>query len=179
MKTTVYIATSLDGFIARKNGDVDWLPQFGATGEDYGFHTFMDTVDALVMGRNTFEKVLSFGVEWPYGEKPVFVLSSRTLKIPGDLPDTVEHLPGSMTEIVQTLIQRGVEHAYIDGGSTTQRFLQAGLVDRFIVTVIPVLIGGGIPLFGSVAEDVRLKLIDTRNWPSGLVQYTYDVVPPE
>lgn len=176
LKTSVYIAASLDGFIARENGDLDWLPQPGDTTEDYGYHAFMDTVDALVMGRATFEKVLSFGVDWPYGDKPVIVLSRSDYAIPDDLPETVESLTGELTDIISGLLQRGFEHIYLDGGVTVQNFLRAGLVDRFILTIIPVLIGKGKPLFGSLPEDVNLKLVDHQSWPSGLLQVTYDVI---
>lgn len=176
MKASVYLAVSLDGFIARENGDLDWLPEPGESGEDYGYHTFMDTVDALVMGRATFEKVLSFGIDWPYGEKPVVVLSNSGFQLPGDLPDSVSVLGGDLSEIVAALLQRGYEHIYLDGGVTVQRFLRAGLVDRLILTVIPVLIGSGKPLFGELDEDIPLKLVDQQSWPSGLVQLTYDIV---
>lgn len=170
------MAVSLDGFIARENGDLDWLPQPGASDEDYGYHAFMDTVDALVMGRATFEKLLSFGVEWPYGDKPVIVLSRSPLVLPDGLPDTVEALTGDLSEIVSALLQRGFEHIYLDGGVTVQHFLRAAMVDRFILTIIPVLIGKGKPLFGTLPDDVNLKLVDHQSWPSGLLQVTYDVI---
>jgi len=175
MKASVYIAVSLDGFIARENGDLDWLPQPGGTDEDYGYHAFMARVDALVMGRATFEKLLSFGVDWPYGETPVVVLSRSHYTLPDDLPDTVSVLSGDMSDILSGLLQRGYEHIYLDGGITVQHFLRAGLVDRFIMTIIPVLIGKGKPLFGAIPEDVPLKLVDHQSWPSGLLQVTYDV----
>ena len=170
------MALSLDGFIARENGDLDWLPsKEDVADEDHGYHAFMDTVDALIMGRKTFEKVLSFGVGWPYKDKPVVVLSISEYTLPADLPDSVSELGGSMTEIVAGLLQRGFEHVYVDGGITVQHFLRAGLVGRLILTIIPVVLGSGIPLFGAVDEDVRLTLVDHRSWPSGLVQLTYDV----
>ena len=176
MRASVYMAMSLDGFIARENGDLDWLPSSDdVAGEDHGYHAFMDTVDALVMGRATFEKVLSFGVGWPYQDKPVVVLSRSEYTLPPDLPDSVSVLGGSMTDIVAALLQRGFEHIYVDGGVTVQRFLRAGLVDRLILTIIPVVLGSGVPLFGAVDEDVRLTLAHHQCWPSGLVQLTYDV----
>lgn len=179
MRASVYMAVSLDGFIARENGDLDWLPgPEDVAGEDHGYHAFMDTVDALVMGRATFEKVLSFGVGWPYKDKPVVVLSRSEYTLPPDLPDTVSVLGGSMTDIVAGLLQRGYEHVYIDGGVTVQHFLRAGLVQRLILTIIPIVLGSGIPLFGAVDQDVRLQLVEHRSWPSGLLQVTYDVKPP-
>jgi dihydrofolate reductase len=175
MKSTVYMAVSVDGFIARENGDLDWLPAFGANDEDYGYHAFMESIDALIMGRNTFEKVLSFGVDWPYGSKPVIVLSSQPYTLPDTLPDSVENMHGDMGDIVAGLLQRGFEHLYVDGGRTAQTFLNNDLIDRYILTVIPVLIGSGISLFGSTSEDRKLSLVDHRSWPSGLLQLTYDI----
>ncbi|MDA0875377.1 MAG: dihydrofolate reductase family protein [Bacteroidetes bacterium] len=176
MRASVYMAVSLDGFIARENGDLDWLPSGeDVAGEDHGYHAFMDTVDAIVMGRNTFEKVLSFGVGWPYADKPVVVLSRSAYELPADLPDTVCVLGGTMTDIVAGLLQRGFEHVYVDGGVTVQHFLRDGLIHRMILTVIPVVLGSGIPLFGALAEDAQLSLWDHRSWPSGLVQLTYEV----
>ena len=176
MKASVYMAVSLDGFIARKNGDLDWLPQPAGSDEDYGYHAFMQTVDALVMGRATFEKVLSFGVDWPYRNKPVIVLSRESYDLPDGLPESVDVLTGDLSGIVSGLLQRGFEHIYLDGGITVQHFLRAGLVDRFILTIIPVLLGEGKPLFGSLPEDISLRLVDHQSWSSGLLQVTYDVI---
>ena len=135
MKKSVYIATSLDGFIARKNGSLDWLP--GSDGEsrgdeDYGYHAFMDSVDVLVMGRNTYELVLSFG-EWSYGDKKVIVLSHSLTELSPTLPDTVELLSCSPQELVAQLQTSGVKHIYVDGGKTIQGFLRAGLIDEIII----------------------------------------------
>jgi dihydrofolate reductase len=177
MKSTVFIATSLDGFIARPNGDIDWLgepPEEG--GEDYGYKKLMDTVDFLVMGRNTFEKVLTFG-GWPYGPKPVVVLSSHPLDIPEGVSTPVEAMSCSPAELVDRLSARGAKHLYIDGGKTIQRFLDAGLIQRLIITRIPVLIGSGIPLFGPLERDIKLRHIETRAFPGGLEQSEYEVVP--
>lgn len=171
MKTSVFVGTSLDGFIARANGGLDFLPPGG--GEPHGYHEFMATVDALVIGRNTYETVLAFD-EWPYGEKPVFVLSTRTLA-PGPPGAVVERLSGEPSEIVARLAARGVGHAYVDGGITVQRFLRAGLIDRLIVTRVPVLIGEGIPLFGTLPKDIPLRHVATRQFASGLVQSEYRV----
>jgi dihydrofolate reductase len=169
VKCSVFIAASLDGFIARPNGDLDWLPgpESGIPEEDHGYFEFMETVDVLVMGRGTFEKVLTFG-GWPF-TKPVVVLSSRAIVIPPGLPESVEAMSGSPAEIVARLAARGMKHAYIDGGVTITRFLQAGLIQRMIITRIPVLIGSGIPLFGPLTRDIRLRHVDTRSYRSGLV----------
>lgn len=176
MKASVFIATSLDGYIARENGDIDWLSVAEGEGsdEDYGYQDFIDSVDILVMGRNSYEKVLSFG-QWPYGNKPVVVLTSRSLKIPDDLAETVEAKSSSPAELVKQLSERGARHAYIDGGKTIQGFLAAGLIQQIIITRIPILIGGGIPLFGPLNKDIKLRHIETRSFASGLVQSRYEV----
>ncbi len=172
LTASVFIATSLDGFIARANGDIDWLPAGG--GEPHGYDEFMATVDALVIGRKTFETVLAFD-SWPYGEKPVFVLSTRPLP-PAPPGAIVERLSGPPDTIAANVGARGIRHVYVDGGITIQRFLQAGLIQRLIITRIPVLLGDGIPLFGPLAHDLILRHIGTRQFASGLVQSEYAVV---
>ena len=139
MKASVFVGTSLDGFIARANGELDFLPAGG--GEPHGYDEFMATVDALVIGRKTFDTVLTFG-SWPYGEKPVFVLSARALA-PAPAGAVVERMSGAPADIVAQLAARGIRHIYVDGGITIQRFLQAGLIQRLIITRVPVLIGSG------------------------------------
>ncbi|MBI4469557.1 MAG: dihydrofolate reductase family protein [Acidobacteria bacterium] len=171
MKASVFIGTSLDGFIARVNGDLDFLPPGG--GELHGYDEFMATVDALVIGRKTFETVLTFDT-WPYGEKPVFVLSENTLA-PAPPRAVVERMSGDPAEIVSQLDARGIQHIYVDGGITIQRFLQAGLIQRIIITRVPVLIGDGVPLFGTLPRDVPLRHVATRHYPSGLVRSEYYV----
>ncbi len=169
MKASVFVGTSVDGFIARLNGDLDFLPPGG--GEEHGYAAFMASVDALVIGRNTYETVLGFDT-WPYGEKPVYVLSTRELA-PAPAGAVVEHLAGDPRAIVSQLEARGVRHAYVDGGITVQRFLRAGLIQRLIVTRVPVLIGTGIPLFGPTDRDITLQHVATRQYASGLVQSEY------
>ena len=174
-KVSVYIATSLDGFIARKNGDLDWLNNGSEQGaEDYGYQEFMGCVDVLVMGRNTFEKVLTFD-EWPYGSKKVVVLSTGAPVIPDHLSGTVTSLSLPPTELVESLSAQGATHLYVDGGITILRFLAAGLVDELTITRIPILIGEGIPLFGSLDKDVKLTHIATRHFENGYVQSKYRV----
>ena len=171
MKASVFIATSLDGFIARTNGDLDWLPAGG--GEPHGYDEFIASVDALVIGRKTYETVLAFET-WPYGEKPVFVLSTRALA-PAPPGAAVEQMSGDPAEIVSRLAARGIRHIYVDGGVTIQRFLRAGLLQRLIITRIPVLLGAGIPLFGALSRDIRLRHVATRAFAGGLVQSEYVV----
>jgi dihydrofolate reductase len=171
VKASVFVGTSVDGFIARPNGDLDFLPPGG--GEPHGYDEFMATVDALVIGRKTFETVLGFDT-WPYAGKPVFVLSTRPLA-PTPPGAVVEQMSGAPAEIVSQLADRGIGHIYVDGGITIQRFLQAGLIDRLIITRVPVLIGAGIPLFGALQRDIVLRHVVTRQYASGLVQSEYVV----
>jgi dihydrofolate reductase len=167
VKASVFVGASLDGFIARPDGGLDWLPPAG----NPSFEAFLATVDAIVMGRKTYEKVLELG-SWPYGGKPVFVLSGRPLaEAPGGA--AVESMAGEPSEIVSRLSARGIENIYVDGGITIQRFLRAGLIRRLIVTRVPVLIGEGIPLFGELDGDIVLTHVATREYPGGLVESEY------
>jgi len=170
MKASVFIATSLDGFIARQDGALDWLPVDG--GEPHGYDEFIDTVDALVIGRKTFETVLTFDT-WPYGKKPVVVLSTSMSALKAPDGAVCDMMAGAPHDIVARLAQRGMKHLYIDGGITIQGFLKAGLIQSLIITRIPVLLGNGIPLFGSLSRDVRLEHVATRSYPSGMVQSKY------
>jgi dihydrofolate reductase len=179
-KVSVFIGTSLDGFIARTNGDLDWMQgpggeggEGGGGGGDYGYNSFIARIDAIVMGRKTFEKVLTFEV-WPY-QKPVIVLTHRPLQIPAKLRKKVEAMSGAPREVVDRLAKRGLLRLYVDGGRTIQGFLSAGLVNELIVSRLPVLIGTGIPLFGPLPADIRLKLVETRTFPGGMVQSAYEV----
>lgn len=172
MRISVYIATSLDGYIARENGDIDWLDSINSEGEDYGYNDFIESVDMLVMGRKSFEKVLTFG-DWPYGEQRVVVLSASLKVIPEGLPETVSLMKGSPEEIVRQLDKEGIGHVYLDGGLTIQQFLRAGLVDEMIISTIPVLIGAGIALFGELAQDMVFDHMETKTFKSGLVQSRY------
>jgi dihydrofolate reductase len=174
---SVYIATSLDGFIAREDGDIDWLNaanEVVSEGEDCGFFAFFDSVDCLVMGRNSFEKVLSFG-QWFYGEKPVIVLSRNEVEIPGNLSKSVSWSSESPKTLSKRLVREGVKKVYIDGGITIQRFLQEGLVRDMTVTVIPLLLGSGIPLFGKLEKEIQLNHLSTKAYDFGFVQSTYEV----
>jgi dihydrofolate reductase len=176
IKASVFIATSLDGFIARENGDLDWLTgaQSASTEQDYGYQDFMDTVDTVVMGRNTFELASTFDA-WPYGGKRVVVLSSRPSAVPPHLADGVEWLSMPPRRLVEWLAAQGAAHLYVDGGKTIQGFLGAGLIDELTITRIPVLIGTGVPLFGPLDHDIRLAHIATRQFENGFVQSKYRV----
>lgn len=173
MNASVFVGASVDGFIARPNGDLDFLPQGG--GEPHGYSEFIATVDVIVFGRKTFETVLGFP-EWPYGNTPVVVLSSRPLDFSTLQGARVEQMSGSPQDIVAQLSTRGFQHAYIDGGVTIQRFLRAGLIQRLTVTRVPVLIGDGIPLFARLPRDVKLRHVRTQQYASGLVKTEYEVL---
>lgn len=171
MRASVFIGTSVDGFIARPNGDLDFLPPGG--GEPHGYAEFMETVDALIIGRNTYETVLGFD-SWPYGEKPVFVLSTRPLAA-APAGARVVQLSGDPLKIVADVEARGISHVYVDGGITIQKFLRSGLIQRLIITRVLVLIGEGISLFGALPRDIQLEHVTTRHYPSGLVQTEYRI----
>lgn len=193
MTCSVFVGTSLDGFIAREDGGIDWLtaagdPQDPAAPEDFGYQAFFATVDALVMGRNTFDLVRTFD-RWPYGDTPVFVLTTRpvddratgagtaaTTDTGAGVPPTVEVMSGAPRDVVRTLEARGFRHLYVDGGRVIQAFLADGLIDRMTISVLPILIGRGIPLFGPTPRDIHLRHVATRTFPGGMVQMEYEVV---
>ncbi|EGQ8021279.1 dihydrofolate reductase family protein [Vibrio vulnificus] len=173
MSNIVYIATSLDGYIAGPNNDMDWLHQVpNPDGSDFGFADFMANIDALVMGRNTFEMVLSFGVEWPYN-KPVFVLSNTLKSVPEGYQDKVFLVQGALPTVVEQLHQQGYQRLYIDGGKTVQSFLAEDLIDEMIITTIPVLLGAGIPLFGSLPKTLNFKHIHAQRLADYMVKNHY------
>lgn len=171
----VFIATSLDGFIAREDGALDFLDVPGAD-EDHGYTAFMERMDGLIMGRSTFETVLGFDIPWPY-EKPVWVLSQSLTQaeMPATLSGRVRILPDSPVEVLARAEKEGWARAYVDGGRLIQSFLAAGLISEMTITHIPVLLGAGRPLFGTLPGDVALTHIETKSWPSGLVQSRYRV----
>jgi dihydrofolate reductase len=172
MKLSVFCGVSVDGFLARPDHALDFLDTDEQ--EPHGFEEFYGSVDVIVIGRKTFEVVLAFG-KWFYGKKPVVVLSSRALDFSSIKGGVVEQMSGEPSQIVTQLKARGFKHAYIDGGITIQRFLAAGLIDRLVITRVPVLIGAGIPLFGPVPRDIRLRHVATRCYKGGLVQSEYEV----
>ena len=172
MTVSVFVGASVDGFIARKNGTFDFLDEGG--GEPHGYEEFIKTVDAHVIGRNTYEVVLGFG-EWAYGKKRVVVLSSNPLDFSAVPGGNVEQMSGEPGEIVERLAASGATHLYVDGGITVQRFLRAGVVDRITVSRVPVLIGEGISLFGALPGDVYLRHIATTSYRGGLVKSEYAV----
>jgi dihydrofolate reductase len=173
MTGIVYIATSLDGFISRKDGGLDWLPT-PSDDDDLGFGAFFESIDALVMGRNTYDMVLSFGA-WAYGDTPVFVLTHRPIDQPQDPAACVESMSGSPEEVVTQLSSRSLKNLYVDGGQTIQDFMRAGQIQRIIVTRIPVLLGQGISLFGPLEQDIQFKCVRVEVLSNGLEQAEYEI----
>ena len=172
MANYVYIATSLDGFIATADGGIDWLNDITNPDQsDYGFAEFMSGIDALVMGRNTFEKVINFGV-WPY-DKPVFVLSHSITELPEGMVGKAEIIKGEIHEVITLLNKRGYNNLYIDGGKVIQSFLKEDLIDELIITRIPILLGDGIPLFGKLDQNLKFKHVKTDTYNNMLVKSSY------
>jgi dihydrofolate reductase len=175
MTNKVFIATSLDGYIADKNGGIDWLNEYPSpSGSDGGFSEFMNSIDAVIMGRTTFEKVLSFNIPWPY-EKKVFVLSTTLKKMENELIDKVEIIDGDLEIILKKLEKNSYKNLYVDGGKTIQSFLSKNLIDELIITQAPVILGGGIPLFSDIPR-INLKLLSVKPLDNGMVQSHYRVL---
>lgn len=173
VNVSVFIAASLDGYIARPDGDVSWLEEYQplGDGEDGGYGELFNAVDSMIMGRGTFEKVLTF--DWPYGTKPITVMSKSLKLIPETLLSSVRIDDSTPLEILKKLEAEGQRHVYLDGGQVIQSFLREGLVNDLTLTVIPVLLGDGIPLFGRLEDDLKLDVIETRTWENGFVQIKY------
>lgn len=172
-KNIVFIARSLDGYIADKNGGLDWL---NATPNpdhlDMGYEKFIKQVDAIVMGRSTFETVCSFDMEWPY-HKPVFVLSNTIDSLPEKFKGKAEILKGPLSEILEQIHKKEYKQLYIDGGVTVQNFLKEDLIDEIIITTIPILLGGGSPLFGELPKELEFEHVESHLYLDALVQDHY------
>jgi len=172
-KNSVFIATSLDGYIADKNGGIDWLDTFPEINNiDSGYKKFISQIDALVMGRLTFEKVLSFGIDWPY-KKSVYVVSKTLEAIPTGLEGKVDLAKGSLSEILDRIHSEGNKRLYIDGGMLIQSFLMEDLIDEMIITTIPVLLGGGVPLFSTLTDQLIFECVETNLYLDKIVQNRY------
>ncbi len=172
----VFIATSLDGFIARPDGDIGWLLERDDPAEDHGYTAFIADKDAIVMGRGSYEKIITMG-EWAY-DRPVLVLSRQLAgkPVPEALHGKVRFSDATPADAMAQLEAEGVRRVYVDGGLVVQSFLRDGLIADMVVTTVPVLIGAGRPLFGALPGDVSLKLESSRHFPSGLVQSSYRVL---
>jgi len=172
MRTSVYIGTSLDGFIAKTDGDIDWLTQFQNPEVYQDYEEFIARIDALVIGRGTFEKVLTFP-DWPY-TKMVFVLSSSLKQLPATLNSKAEIVALDPKSLLHLVSGRGFSRLYIDGGKVIQSFLREDCIDEMIITKVPLLIGSGIPLFGGLEKDLLFNHIKTRVLSNGLVKIYYE-----
>ncbi len=176
MKKSVFIAASLDGYIARADGGIDWLIDADNKPEaDFGYNEFIKNIDVIIMGRKTFEQILSFD-NWPYRNIKLVVLTTDKIFLPDNFNRDVEITNEPPVDLIKRLEKEKFSHAYIDGGKTIQNFLREGLIDEITVTTIPVLIGVGISLFGSLSSDVKLKLLSSRFYDNGFVQSKYKVI---
>lgn len=175
MKFSVYIAMSLDGFIAKPDGDIDWLMNYNPPEEDSqnSFKDFLNSVDVMVMGRKTFEKVQTFGL-WPYEGIRVIVLTKTLNSIPHGYNDKIELFNGSINDIASTLTKDGYKRAYVDGGTTIQSFLQRELITDMCITIIPILLGAGIPLFSNLEDSQEWELISTTPYSTGMLTLHYN-----
>ncbi len=175
MKTSVFVGVSVDGFLARASGGLDFLDAAGSG--SHGYEEFIESVDTIVIGGKTFEIVMGFDA-WPYGQRRVVVLSSQPVDLSGATArgGRIEQMSGPPSDSASTLAAQGARHAYVDGGVTIQRFLRAGLIQRLVISRVPVLIGSGIPLFGALPHDVSLRHVATKAFAGGLVQSEYAVV---
>lgn len=170
-KISIYIATSIDGYIARKDGSLDWLDVVGGFGdEDYGFKKLIESIDGVILGRNTYEVAASV-LNWPYKGKKIIVLSN-TLKT---VREEAELFQGDLTALVAKLHEEKIKHVWIDGGVTISQFLKLQLVDSITLSIIPVLLGDGLPLFSAFGKEIPCKLISSQAYPSGLVQIHYEI----
>lgn len=177
MKTSnkIFIATSIDGYIADKNGGLDWLHSVpNPNNDDMGFIDFMNSVDALIMGRTTFETVLAFDVDWPY-TKPVFVLSNRLKEIPETHQEKAFLVNGNLKQVLHQVHNQGFHNLYVDGGTTISNFLKEDLIDEMIISTIPVLLGGGAQLFSDLPKQINFKLVATKTYLNEIVQRHYKI----
>jgi dihydrofolate reductase len=173
----VFIAISLDGFIARQDGDIAWLLERDDPTEDHGYTAFIADKDTIVMGRGSYEKALTFD-PWPY-DRPVVVLSKQLADtaVPEELTGKVRFYAAAPKEVMAELAAQKVRRIYVDGGRVVQSFLRDGLITDMVITTVPVLIGSGRPLFGALCQDIDLELVSSRSFPSGLVQSSYRLIP--
>lgn len=187
MKCTVFIATSVDGFIAKSDGNIDWLDHAGKQDitpeDDMGFSELMNSIDCMIMGRNTMEVLAGFELtdeQWPYGNTPIFVLSTTQTQPPESLKNKVSMINLSIDALIDDLESKGFKHAYVDGGATIRSFLHAKQIDEMVITLAPILLGNGIRLFGDVmntnSQDIRLENTSAKAYGNDFIQTKYDVV---
>lgn len=173
MRNLVFIATSLDGYISDKNGGIDWLHAIpNPDGNDMGYTNFMSSIDALVMGRTTFETVCGFDMDWPY-DKPLFILSNSLTEVPEKAKDKAYIVNGSLTDIIKNINTKGFKNLYIDGGKTIQGFLKEDLIDEMIITTIPTLLGGGTRLFNELPKSLNFECVESKRFLDKVSQNHY------
>ncbi|MCQ1536498.1 dihydrofolate reductase [Methanosarcina sp. KYL-1] len=178
----LYVACSLDGFIARKDGSIDWLPDAGESSgseTDYGYSEFYASIGTVLMGRKTYEQVLGFGFPWPYGDKKTYVFTRQTGEGGPSIrhEKNVEFVSGDIGEFVRKLKENTEEDIWLVGGSQIIRvFLEQGLLQDLIIFVVPVILGGGIPLFERIGKEIGLRLVGTKRYEGGVVRVEYEVV---
>ncbi|MCK6264449.1 dihydrofolate reductase family protein [Vibrio sp. ZSDE26] len=184
MKCSVFIATSFDGFIATKDGGVDWLHSCGnqvaemGDHADMGFFNYMASIDCMIMGRKCMEKIASMNLtdeQWPYGDTRIIVLSNTLSEAPDNMKSRVEMYQGDIKALVNKLESEGFSHAYIDGGTTIQAFLQLELINELIITRAPLILGQGIPLFGPTSRPIKLEQASAKAFPNDFIQVRYKV----
>lgn len=186
MHATVFMAMSLDGFIAGLDGDVSWLDQCGVPdaplgdAADMGFFALMHSVDCLLLGRGTAEKLASFQLtpeQWPYGDTPIYILSNSLGEVPAALQGKAQLVRGSLQQALVELERRGHQHLYVDGGALVRSCLEAGLVRRLVVTLAPIVLGQGIPLFAGLAHPIKLRQVSATRYANEFVQLEYAIDP--
>ncbi len=176
-KNSIFIATSIDGYISDKEGNIDWLQSVpNPDQDDMGYTEFLEGIDALVMGRKTFETVIGFDIPWPY-TKPVFVLSTTMSQIPTTHTDKAQLVKGTVSEIIKQIHDQGFYRLYIDGGTNIQYFLEASMIDEMILTTIPIVLGGGSSLFGTLSKTQNFELVDSKIYLKQITQNHYKLIP--
>lgn len=184
MKSSVFIATSMDGFIAKNDGSVDWLHTAGnpeadmGDQADMGFADFMASVDCMIMGRKCMEMISSMNLtpeQWPYGDTRIIALSNTLKEAPENVKDKVEMYSGDLNDLIAALESDGFNHAYIDGGKTIQAFINLGLINEMTITRAPVLLGEGLPLFGKINRDIKLEQTQSTVFANDFIQEKFVV----
>lgn len=184
MKCSVFIATSVDGFIAKLDGSVDWLHSVGnlevdmGNQADMGFNDFLTSIDCLIMGRKCMDAISNMNLtaeQWPYGNTRIIVLSNTLKEAPDNLKGKVEIYSGDLNALLSRLKDDGYKHAYIDGGKTIQEFIKLKLINAITITTAPIILGEGIPLFGKTNQEIKLEQADSITFPNDFVQISYKV----
>jgi len=169
-KLILYIAMSLDGFIAKPDGDISFLTSVEKEGEDYGYSKFMESVDTIILGRKTFDKILAMGYELPYGNRPVYVVTRSSKSDSG----TIMYYSGNLTDLISSLKSLEGKNIYCDGGAEiVHQLLKYDLIDELIISIIPVLLGDGISLFKDGLQEKKLQIMSAKSFEKGLVQLHY------